>query len=1492
MLLCIAFSLKSPGETIISNDSFDSEWGTMWIDNVLTGLSPSPEIDVRGNGYSIAGGDNTPWIIDNTDYGSANTGIIITRTFAIYNTGTATLNLSGITLSNSADFGITTSPAATVPIGGNTTFSIEFKSLSLGSKSTSVTIANDDANESSYDFVINANSEQNIFDSDGDGANDHVDIDDDNDGIRDTEEQSNCLLSQISGTLKYKYLTESFGSGTNRSMINVNTNLKSTTSYKYENGLDGGDGIDLNEGKYTVYYRAANGDGINQTPNGDIASWADQEWYTEEDHTPGDTNGRMAMFNASTTQGVFYTASIKGILPNVPINFSFWALNLDRTDTPGIGTRIRPNVRVEFRDANNNVLTSIATGDIAPTISGNPTASWINSTVNLTFNVTEFTIFFINNSTASPQGPLGNNLAIDDIEVTQNLCDTDRDGVADVYDLDSDNDGIPDVVEAGLGNISQGKATLTYTSGWIDNNGNGMHDEIESHIILDSDSDGAPNYIDLDSDNDALFDVDESGAKNTSINAGGYENGDGDINGDGVGDGLDTDAVRKKDVNSDDVLEFFTDGILNIYDYFNGTTLSDAYGNINQGTGSTYFVKDTDSDGKPDYIDITSNGSTYDISLTLYADLDSNNDGRIDGNTDAEGDGLLDLFDTNDVIFGSPRDLDRKLHLYFDGRNDYAQEGAPMISGWGEATMMTWIKLDPSTLSGARRIMGQNSFYLELQSTRKIAVFANGTSVVTPGRSATLSLDRWYHVATTYSRSNNILKLFINGNEVASISVSGNLPTDTNLFTLGKSANSNTGFFHGFMDEVRVFNKALSNNEIQKIVYQEIQNNDGIVRGAIIPKDVTNYINSTTIVPLAWSSMRKYYRMDTYKGDVVDDLSTPGIDVGTGLRIYNSKYIDYQNAPLPFVTNQSGTLDTAVNVTDDGIRGLDAIDYDWSIVHVKNNGITYNGRQKHLGLIIDEFDATTNPIDFNVQNNSELNVSWYLKLDGLIKLEGESQLVQGDDSTLDVTSKGHLEKNQQGTADKFTYNYWSSPVSPSSPVNTTSNNNNFRVRDIMKDGNSNITWLTSGYDGSPGTPIRIADYWIWKYADRPDNSISSWQHIRSTGAIKAGEGYTMKGPGTGTVQSTQNYRFKGKPNNGNIGLSLSAGNDYLVGNPYPSAIDGREFIFDNTSTNGALYFWEHFGGGSHILGEYEGGYAIYNLSGGGQAATYNAISGQIPGRYVAVGQGFFVVASSGGPINFKNSQRVFIPEDSSNSIFLRESETSSNNANLEDLRMKFRIGFYSVNTIHRQLLLTADSNATENIDWGYDAEYIENQMDDMYWMINSEKFVIQGIDTIVSSTVLPLGLHLRDGGQSSIRIDQLENIPDEVQIFVYDKVLNTYHDLRQNEFVFALPAGIFLERYEIRFQEGSTLSVQEEDDLTAIEVYYANSFESLVIVNPTLREINRIELFNILGQAIDSFKNIETTNYAEYKVKNLSTGTYIVKLYTEQGSTSKKVLVK
>ncbi|NMH86205.1 LamG-like jellyroll fold domain-containing protein [Flavivirga algicola] len=1472
-----------------------------YFDDILIKVS-APEIDVHGNSLSISNGDVTPSNSDHTSFGTSNSGTQVTRTYTVYNKGGNNLTISNIALSNTADFSIIapfySSPV--LPSTGSTTFTIQFTPSTLGTKTSTVTITNNDADEASYQFDIEARSEQNFFDSDGDGVLDNVDIDDDNDGIPDSEEESSCSASSISQTTNYKFLNETFGEG-NRTTIN--TTYDAETTYCYEDGTFGssittcpnlGDN-NLSDGEYVVYYKAGDGDGTNDTPNGEVASWADSYWYTGEDHTSGDTNGRMAMFNASYDPGTFYTATIIGSLPNIPITYSFWVLNLDTTDAPGIATRLRPDILVEFRDVNNNVLASITTGDIPPSINGDPAGSWHQFTANLTFNVSEFYVYFINNEV----GGAGNDLAIDDIVISQTLCDTDGDGVADIFDLDSDNDGIPGVVEAGLGSYSDGKATLTNNSSWVDANNNGMHDLSEGNSTLDSDGDGTPNYLDLDSDNDTIFDVDESGATNSGSTT--YQNGDGDITGDGVGDGTDTDAVRETDINSDGISEYFTDGILDVYDFFNGNTFVTGYGNSNQGsTGSGWenYVADTDNDNIPDYIDVTSDGSTYDISHTLYDSLDGNDDGIIDDTNDAEGDGILDLFDTDDAVFGSPRDLNRKLQLYFDGRNDYAAENT-VIDGWQEAAIMSWIKIDPAS-SGDQIIIGQNNFQIQLNSDKSISASSNGSAI---SSSTPLPTNQWIHVAATYKcdcLSGNF-KLYINGTAVNNAATSGGLNTDTSSFTIGRKPDTDSNYFHGYIDEVRVFDKALSENELHKMIHQEIENNAGIARGTIIPLDITDFVDTANVTPLNWSSLQRYYRLDTYKDDIIDDLTTASVDVGSGAKIYNTKIIDGQTAPLPYVTTSScsGAWTDSSNWEQGNLWDISGTTPNCAIIQIKGD-LRTNTDLTTVGLIIDSGSK------LEIDGNSGLTNSWYLKLDGKIDLEGESQLVQTEDSTLDATSSGTLERDQQGTADTYTYNYWSSPVGLS---NNSTNNNSYKLPDVF----TNVNFLTSGYNGAT-SPIGIADYWIWKFSNQQSDDYSKWQHVRSTGTMLVGEGFTMKGPGTGSISTPQNYVLNGKPNNGDITLNISSGNDYLVGNPYPSAIDAVQFILDNGptiagsgSTTGTLYFWEHWGGGSHILREYQGGYATYSLSGGVPAASKGTNDPDVatggtptktPGRYIPVAQGFFVTAENAGTIKFNNGQRVFQTEDGSSSLFVKSSNTkknkakASNKSNTGDTRMKLRIGFNSINEIHRQLLITVDENASVNYDWGYDSKYIDTQADDMYWLINNEKFTIQGIDHINDQTIIPLGLHTKKDGFNNITIDKLENTPENLEIYLHDKELGVYQNLKQSNYEIYLAAGEYLSRFEITFSGAQTTLGIDDIDASPIETHYSNEENHIIINNPTSKLIKSVEMLNILGQSLFKFQTNTNERHLTYNASQIKTGNYILKIQTSYGTISKKVLIK
>jgi len=117
----------------------------------------APEINVTGNGVSIADGDTTPSTSDHTDFGSANvTGGTVTRTFTVQNTGTASLTVNSVSVSgtHAADFAVIAQPASSVAAGGSTTFQVQFDPGATGTRSASLSFGNSDSNENPYNFNI------------------------------------------------------------------------------------------------------------------------------------------------------------------------------------------------------------------------------------------------------------------------------------------------------------------------------------------------------------------------------------------------------------------------------------------------------------------------------------------------------------------------------------------------------------------------------------------------------------------------------------------------------------------------------------------------------------------------------------------------------------------------------------------------------------------------------------------------------------------------------------------------------------------------------------------------------------------------------------------------------------------------------------------------------------------------------------------------------------------------------------------------------------------------------------------------------------------------------------------------------------------------------------------------------------------------------------------------------------------------------------------
>ncbi|WP_298952661.1 LamG-like jellyroll fold domain-containing protein [uncultured Nonlabens sp.] len=865
------------------------------------------------------------------------------------------------------------------------------------------------------------------------------------------------------------------------------------------------------------------------------------------------------------------------------------------------------------------------------------------------------------------------------------------------------------------------------------------------------------------------------------------------------------------------------------------------------------------------------------------------------------------------VKFGVAHEIIEPRDILFDGSNDYVAMGDE-IEFTGNYSVSAWVKTDGSNSTNSnktivsKRANGADGYHFYLTDDNRVAMTHNGVSTITSNTA--LSNDVWRYVTFTYS--GNTANLYIDG----VLDITQNLLSPINndsRFCIGSrfvDKNNVLDNFSGTLEEIRIFSTDISQEEIRFLMNQELNEDGTGIKGTVIPETITR----NDVSGLLWTDLEAYFNMNTYIGTHLNDASGNG---HRGSLIQPDQFsINLQTAPLPYITatdgdwtNENSWINGDSNFIPGSTRVINGVnrEINWNIAVVNHNVVAGSKDYEFLGLDV------SNTGKLSTDNDAGITVSHVLKLNGFIDLQGESQLIQSEDSDLLPSITGKIEIDQQGTSNKYNYNYWTSPVSI---ITNGLNNNGYSISSVLKDGTlvnnpRDITFTGTGVrDGVPGTAstaATISGRWLYKYGNTTSNTYANWEYAGPTGNQLAGEGWTMKG--TGSTDAFQNYIFVGKPNNGDINLNLDNGNDYLVGNPYPSAIDTHIFIDDNPDTDGTVYYWEHWGGDTHVLADYQGGYATYNFSGGVPNATLGTsnpdvnqggVPTKVPQRYIPVAQGFFVTGiNDGGQIRFRNAQREFRKESSGQSIFvaapgsnpiLRDEMINTSS----DSRSKIMLGFDSSNLIHRQLLLTVDPLTTYQVDRGYDGKLLDEQIDDMSWKINSDKFTIQGIPSIEFQTELPLSIKLRDDSTFSITIDDLLNVLPTQTIFIRDNVLNTYVDLMNGDYTSpSLTAGTYEDRFSVIFTLPQTLSNELVDvNQTDVVVFTPNNLSEVHIKKPVEIEVSDLYIINLLGQQVKAYDMTGKVGILKLDTSQIASGNYLIKMNTNLGVVTKKVIIK
>ena len=871
----------------------------------------------------------------------------------------------------------------------------------------------------------------------------------------------------------------------------------------------------------------------------------------------------------------------------------------------------------------------------------------------------------------------------------------------------------------------------------------------------------------------------------------------------------------------------------------------------------------------------------------------------------------INIEDTEFFTLGVPTVYNDRYHMGFDGVDDYLMANSNVLSGLSNVTVMGWIKVDPTFTGGVQSVMmGQNNLEVNIDNfgdinveVRQDGVVINSAQYDTDG-DPLVELGLWTHIAVVYNGSLNTSYLYINGVERSeNTSIAPALSIDADFFTTARRANSSTRFFKGDLDEIRVFNVAFTEDQLQQTIYQEIEQNGLNLRGTIIPKDIQD---RGTNAYVSWNSLLLYYSINKIRGNCLLDVSS---------NTYNSRFynlpastVELQTAPMPFETDTDGNWTTSSTWLNGSIWDIKSMskNRDWAIVKINDN-VTTNSSHKHLGLFIDANKTLT------VNGDNEIANTWYLDLNGTIDLSDDSQLVQTEDSDLTVTSSGKILRRQEGQNNMFRYNYWSSPVGAQSTI---ANNTNFKLN-MLKDINGNIQF-TTGYNPANTTPATISTAWTYSF----QNGVTyyDWSPLTQTSDIAPGTGYSQKGAGVGATD--YQYIFEGKPNNGDIDVSVTdvggIGNtpgttktEYLLGNPYASALDIHQFILDNLLvTGGEVYLWEQWAGDSHVTASYQGGYATVNLLDGVRAYqilgnlganTGNQDGTKTPSRYIAVGQGFFteITAVTTSVVKFRNSQRAFKKEVDANGTYdngstffktVGTNKTTNKSTSEPVVIQKIRLQYAASNNLSRELVLGFSSETTDGFDYGYDANIDAFNDNDLATLMDGDKYVMQAYAPITDDKEVDLVLNSDSNFSYAISMINTENIEDAQEIYLWDTQENMYHDLRVGDYNFTANAGENATRFKVVFSNGDSLS-NYDFQVNDSALIYANNKEDKIFVTNLNQDAKAFRVINMLGQTVLTLNNVDAnTLNSGVQSNNFSSGVYIIDVLLDNGSKlSKKV---
>ena len=362
-----------------------------------------------------------------------------------------------------------------------------------------------------------------------------------------------------------------------------------------------------------------------------------------------------------------------------------------------------------------------------------------------------------------------------------------------------------------------------------------------------------------------------------------------------------------------------------------------------------------------------------------------------------------------------------------------------------------------------------------------------------------------------------------------------------------------------------------------------------------------------------------------------------------------------------------------------------------------------------------------------------------------------------------------------------------------------------------------------------------------------------------TESFQKGRSYAMSRSTDGTVS------FTGTVETTDADKTVTASEWNAIGNPYTAFLpinenSGTNFINDNLAkfdpTNVGVYVWDN------SQDKYVG---------------KSLVSSEAS---LAPGQGFFVRTTAAvSTLTFSESERKAQP--ATGGTFARGGKLLPSIqllATSEEITIDTNIKYFET--------------ATEGLDPGYDLGNYARVSFDVYTRLVSDAsgkdFTIQSISTEdVERTTIPVGVKSEAGATIIFSVKAL-NLPEGVDVFIEDKEQKTFNKLNDSKSYTVTTSGKIngIGRFYLHTKNSNL-----PEDVLHIDEVEIYKTDTNLIINGLATGAFKVELYNILGSSVFE-KTVESKGKNIVSLPSLQTGIYIVRINSELGVKSKKIMIK